>query len=85
MGCVCVCVCVSVCLSRTRGSGYTSLGLLQNLKASNEVAKWRLLEYCGSERIYVLLCESRSFTILWLSVCCVLSGQLEVRLIHILY
>ena len=50
------------------------LGPLQNLKASNEIAKWRLLEYCGSERIYILPCESSSFTILWLSLCLVLSG-----------
>ena len=51
-----------------------SLGSLQNLKMSNEIAKRRLLEYCGSERIYVLPFESSSFTILWLSMCCVLSG-----------
>jgi len=38
------------------------------LKASNEIAKRHLLECCSSERIYVL-CESRSFTILWLSAC----------------
>jgi len=50
------------------------LGLASELKASNEIAKQRLLEDCGSERIYVLPCESSSFTILWLSVYCVLSG-----------
>jgi len=62
-----------------------SLGLLQNLKASYEIAKRRLLEYCGSKRIYILLCESSSFTILWLSLCLVLSGplqHLEVLLIY---
>jgi len=31
---------------------------IQNLKASNEIAKRRLLEYCGSERIYTLPGES---------------------------
>ena len=62
-----------------------SLGPLQNLKASYEIAKRRLLEYCGSETIYILLCESSSFTILWLSLCLVLSGplqHLEVLLIY---
>ena len=43
-----------------------SLGSLQNLKMSNEITKWCLLEYCSSERIYVLPFESSSFTILWL-------------------
>ena len=66
-----------------------SLGSLQNLKASNEIAKWRLLEYCGSKRIYVLPCESNSFTILWLSMCCVLSGPFATAgspsYIYILY
>ena len=51
-----------------------SLDPLQNSKASNEIAKLHLLE-CGSKRImYVLPCESSSFTILWLSACWVLSG-----------
>jgi len=47
---------------------------IQKWKASNAIAKRRLLECCGSERIYVLPFESSSFTILWLSMCCVLSG-----------
>ena len=41
-----------------------SLGPLQNFKVSNEIAKRHLLEYCGSERIYILPCESSSFMIL---------------------
>ena len=48
--------------------------LLQNLKASNAIAKRCLLEYCSSKIIYVLPCESSSFTILWLSMCYVFSG-----------
>ena len=51
-----------------------SLGPLQNLKASNEIAKRRFLEYCGCERIDILRCELSSFTILWLSLCLVRSG-----------
>ena len=67
-----------------------SLGPLQiqNLKASNEIAKQRLLEYCGSERIYILPCESSSFTILWLSLCLVLSGPFATAgnpYIYVLY
>jgi len=38
---------------------------------------------------YVLPCESNSFTILWLSMCCVLSGPFATAgsqaYIHILY
>ena len=66
-----------------------SLGPLQNLKASNEIAKRRLLEYCSSERIYILPCESNSFTILWLSLCLVLSGPFatagSLSCIYVLY
>jgi len=40
--------------------------LLQNLKASNAISKRCLLEYCGSKIIYVLPCESSSFTVVGL-------------------
>jgi len=38
-----------------------SLGPLQNLKASNQIAKRPLLEYCGSDTIYILPCEAPSY------------------------
>ena len=43
--------------------GYTSPNPWARFRIA-EIAKRRLLEYCGSERIYILPCESSSFMIL---------------------
>ena len=49
-------------------------GLVTQVQILGPASEFESIQWSGSERIYVLPCESSSFTILWLSVCCVLSG-----------